>query len=242
MTSTNTGIRQGQGRGAVTHPVPVDAAVSGRAAMDELVARHVEPVEDRAQDLDDVARLQRAQTAVLGGPETSFPVFESVYSAAVLPDGVEDIPVVRQPRIGPGKCSRRWRYFVGLALPLPAAAVWLVGPYRRRRFLDVALQAQMHVDGMAVRAAAPCPARCRGPGRFRLPGPARASGSRRCFFRGRLVDRRRVRLCSQCRQNAVRGQRQVAHPRAGGRMNRVGDRRAGGSQADLADSGGIVLR
>ena len=52
------GHEKGQDRGAITHMIPVDPAVPGRAAVDELVAKDVEPVEHEAQDLDGIPRPQ----------------------------------------------------------------------------------------------------------------------------------------------------------------------------------------
>ena len=52
----------------IAHLIPVDPAVPGRAAVDELVAKDVEPVEDEAQDEDGVPRRQGSPEATLRGP------------------------------------------------------------------------------------------------------------------------------------------------------------------------------
>ena len=46
------GHEKGEDRGAVAHLVPVDLAVPGRAAVGDLVAKHVEPLEDEPKDAD----------------------------------------------------------------------------------------------------------------------------------------------------------------------------------------------
>ena len=77
MTSTNTehGHEKGQDRGAITHLIPVDPAVPGRAAVDELIAKDVEPVEHEAQDLDGIPRPQGSRESTLRGTEPFLPVF-----------------------------------------------------------------------------------------------------------------------------------------------------------------------
>ena len=63
------GHEKGQDRGAITHLIPVDPAVPGRAAVGKLVAKDVEPVKHEAQDLDDIPRPQGSRESTLRGPE-----------------------------------------------------------------------------------------------------------------------------------------------------------------------------
>ena len=62
------GHEEGQDGGAITHLIPVDPAVPGRAAVDDLVAKDVEPVEHEAQDLDGIPRPQGSRESTLRGP------------------------------------------------------------------------------------------------------------------------------------------------------------------------------
>ena len=59
------GHEEGEDRGAVAHLIAVDPTVPGRAAMDDLVAQDVEPVEDEAKDPDGVPLLEGAPEATL---------------------------------------------------------------------------------------------------------------------------------------------------------------------------------
>ena len=67
------GHEKGEDRGAVTHLVPVDLAVPGRAAVDDLVAKDVEPVEDETKNADGVPLLEGAPEAPLRRPEPFLP-------------------------------------------------------------------------------------------------------------------------------------------------------------------------
>ena len=90
------GHDKGQDRGAITHLVPVDLAVPGRAAVDELVAKDLEPVQHEAQDLDGVPRPQGSRESTLRGSESFLPVFLPVDSVVVLPERVEHKAVVQK--------------------------------------------------------------------------------------------------------------------------------------------------
>ena len=79
------GHEKGEDRGAVAYLIAVDPAVPGRAAVDDLVAKDVEPVEDEAKDADGVPLLEGSPEAALRRPEPIFPVLESFDSVAVLP-------------------------------------------------------------------------------------------------------------------------------------------------------------
>ena len=90
------GHEKGQDRGAISHLIPVDPAVPGRAAVDELVAEDVEPVELEAQDLDGIPRPQGSRESALRGPESFLPVFVPPGSVVVLPERVEHKAVVQK--------------------------------------------------------------------------------------------------------------------------------------------------
>ena len=88
------GHEKGQDDHAIAYLVPVDSVVPGRAAVDELVAKDVEPVEHEAQDRNGIARLQGSRKSALRGPEPLRPVMERV-----------DFPV--GPVAGTRLCSHR---------------------------------------------------------------------------------------------------------------------------------------
>ena len=84
MTSTKTSMRKARVVAAVAHLIPVDPAVAGRVAEDELVAKDVEPVEDEAEDADGVRLLESAPEATLRRLEPFLPVLEPRHSVLVL--------------------------------------------------------------------------------------------------------------------------------------------------------------
>ena len=90
------GHENGQDCGAIAHLIPVDPAVPGRAAVDELVAKDVEPVEHEAQDLDGIPRPQGSRESTLRVPEPFPPVFVPADTVVVLPERVEHIAVVQK--------------------------------------------------------------------------------------------------------------------------------------------------
>ena len=95
------GHEKGQDRGAITHLIPVDPAVPGRAAVDELVAKDVEPVEHEAQDLDGIPRPKGSRESTLRGPESFLSVFVPADTVVVLPERVEHKAVVQKHADGP---------------------------------------------------------------------------------------------------------------------------------------------
>ena len=90
------GHEKGQNRGAIAYLVPVDPAVPGRAPVDELVAKDVEPVEHEAEYLDGIPRPQGSRESTLRGPESFLPVFVPVDSVVVLPERIEHKAVVQK--------------------------------------------------------------------------------------------------------------------------------------------------
>ena len=70
------GHEKGQEGGAVAYLIPVDLPVPGRATMDELVAKDVEPGEHETQHRDGIARVQGPRELALRGPEPFRPVME----------------------------------------------------------------------------------------------------------------------------------------------------------------------
>ena len=100
------GHEEGEDRRAVAHLVPVDLAIPGRAAVDDLVAKDVELVEDEAKNADGVPLLEGSPEAALRGPKPSLPVLEPGHSAVILPEGVILYLLRRSTRMGPGKLSQ----------------------------------------------------------------------------------------------------------------------------------------
>ena len=97
------GHEKGQICGAITHLIPVDPAVPDRAAVDELVAKDVEPVEHEAQDLDGIPRPQGSRESTLRGPESFLPVLVPADTVVVLPNGLNTKRLCRSTRMGTEK-------------------------------------------------------------------------------------------------------------------------------------------
>ena len=83
-------------------PAPNNASRTGspidilRAAVDELVAKDVEPVEHQAQDLDGIPRPQGSRESTLRGPESFLPVLVPADTVVVLPERIEHKAVVQK--------------------------------------------------------------------------------------------------------------------------------------------------
>ena len=97
------GHGEGEDRRAVAHLVPVDMAVPVRAAVDELVTKDVEPVEDEAKDADGVPLLEGPPEATPRRPKPILPVLNPRHPVVVLPEGGEHVLVLEEHPDGPGE-------------------------------------------------------------------------------------------------------------------------------------------
>ena len=109
------GHKEGQDGGTVTHLFTVDAAVPGRASMNELIAEHIQPLEHEAEDAHGIPDLQGLHEATLGGLEPLRPVLEASDSVVMLPERVEYELVPEEYPDGPGEILPD-----GIVDPLPA--------------------------------------------------------------------------------------------------------------------------
>ena len=102
------GYEEAQDRGAVTHLIPVDGAVPGRTAVHELVAQDVEPVEDEAERAGGILRGKGPGEGTGRRPEPLLPVLVALDPVVMLPEGVEDVPVLHEQGhpVKWGRCKR----------------------------------------------------------------------------------------------------------------------------------------
>src|SRR5690606_4419055 len=85
-----------QNGGTVANLVPVHLAFPGGAAVYQLVAQHVEPVEEYREDQRRVAAMERSADHLHAAAETFLPILVTRDTVLVFPERRIDIPVVQE--------------------------------------------------------------------------------------------------------------------------------------------------